>query len=100
MSDANYGEGKILRREVGGGAERDEKIYKPKGRNERVTDGGMKSKKEKNCQETLIERVLKINTLLKVSSCQSVVFNCCVTFLHYFELRANREDRLLLFVIS
>lgn len=47
LSDANYGEGKILRREVGGGAERDEKIYKPKGRNERVTDGGMKSKKRK-----------------------------------------------------
>lgn len=34
LSDANYGKGKILRREVGGGAKRDEKINEPKGRNE------------------------------------------------------------------
>ncbi len=51
-------------------------------------------------QETMIERVLRINTLLNVNSCQSIVFSCCVTFLHYFDLRANREDMLLLFVIS
>ncbi len=51
-------------------------------------------------QETMIEIVLRINTLLNVNSCQSIVFSCCVTFLNYFDLRANREDMLLLFVIS
>lgn len=46
LSDANYGKGKRLTREVGGGAKRDEKIYEPKGINESVTDGGVKSRKK------------------------------------------------------
>lgn len=45
LSDANYGKGRRLTREVGGGAKRDEKIYVPKGRNESVTGCGWKTEK-------------------------------------------------------
>lgn len=59
--------------------------------------GGEKWKKK---QKTLIERVLRINTLLSINSHQSLMFSRCVTILLYFDLRANTEDILLLFVIS